>query len=152
MISSKFPKSFRVARGLVVFMIFRGFSDFTKFTKHHQVTSTPKSLRKLSWNHLTVFLLSFKKNRRSLFVLHGPSPIYWIHLVLRFFRANQGRNFTQSNWADKMVEPEDWNFSTFSPYSNCFCAWRDVHLHWADEERLQSWIRHEYVTIYNLQW
>ena len=47
-ISSKFPRSFRVAGGLVVFYDFfcdfRGFSDL----KHHQVTSTPEILRKLA--------------------------------------------------------------------------------------------------------
>ena len=52
-ISSKFPRSFRDARDLVVFYDwFYVFSevllDFQKFTKHHQDTSTPKNLRKLA--------------------------------------------------------------------------------------------------------
>ena len=38
-----------------------------KFVKHHRVTSTPKTLRKLAWSHLTVFWLNFEKNRRFLF-------------------------------------------------------------------------------------
>ena len=38
-----------------------------KIIKHHQVTSTPKALRKLTWNHLTVFWLNFEKSRRFLF-------------------------------------------------------------------------------------
>ena len=72
MISSKFPKSFRGARDLVVFYNFFSdfsgfFSDFPKFTKHHQVTSTPKTLRKFAWNHLTVLWLNFQRNWRFLF-------------------------------------------------------------------------------------
>ena len=72
MISSTFPKSFRVALDLVVFYDFcsdfSGFSNFAKFTKHHQVTCTPKTLRNPAWNHLTVLWLNFeKKNRKVLF-------------------------------------------------------------------------------------
>ena len=52
-ISSKFPKTFRGTRDFMAcyelfFAIFRGVLDFQKFTDHHQVTSTPKSLRKLA--------------------------------------------------------------------------------------------------------
>ena len=35
-----------------------------KIVKHHQVTSTPKTLRKIAWNHLAVFRLNFDKNRK----------------------------------------------------------------------------------------
>ena len=42
------------------------FSDFQKLIKHHQITSTPKTFRKLAWNHLTMFWLNFVKNRRFL--------------------------------------------------------------------------------------
>ena len=75
MISSKFP-SFRGASDLVVFydffVIFRVFLDFQKLNEHHQVTSTPKTLRKLAWNHLTVFWLNFEKSRRFLFAWSKP--------------------------------------------------------------------------------
>ena len=59
-ISSKFPKSFRGAHDLVVFYDFFSdfsglFSDFQTLTKHHQFTSTPKTLRKLACDHMTVF-------------------------------------------------------------------------------------------------
>ena len=53
-----------------------------KIVKHHQVTSTPKTHQKLAWNNLTLFWLNFEKNRRLLFVLHGPSPTYngiWLY-------------------------------------------------------------------------
>ena len=89
MISSKFPKSIslntiRSAGDLVVFYDFLAisgfFSDFKKFTKYRQVTSTPKTLRKLAWNHLTVLWLKFEKNRRFLF-LPGPSPNYDISQI-----------------------------------------------------------------------
>ena len=43
-------------------------------SKHQKVTRTPETLRKLTWNPLTVFWLNFEKNLRFLFVLHGPSP------------------------------------------------------------------------------
>ena len=46
---------------------FRAFSDLQKITKYHQVISTPKTLRKLAWDPLTVFWLDFEKHRRSLF-------------------------------------------------------------------------------------
>ena len=71
MISSKFPKSFRGARDLMVF--YESLKVFQKFIEHHQVTSTPKTLQKLAWNHLTVFWLNFERNRRFLF-LYIPSP------------------------------------------------------------------------------
>ena len=75
MISSKFSKSFRGDRDLVVFYNFLGgFRDFQKLTKHHQATSTPETLRKLTWNHLTLFRSNFEKIPRFFFVLHGPSP------------------------------------------------------------------------------
>ena len=71
MISSKFPKSFWSARDLVVLYDFLNdfsfFLDFQKFTKHHQVRSIPKTLRKLAWNHLTVFWFNFEKHLRFLF-------------------------------------------------------------------------------------
>ena len=79
MISSKFPKSFRgdlevFGGDLEVFYwsinflkIFWGFSDFKKITKHHQVTSTRKTVRKLVWNRLMEYWLNFDKNRSFLF-------------------------------------------------------------------------------------
>ena len=59
MISSKFPKSFRGARDLVVFYDFCSdfsgvFSDFAKFTKHHEITRTPVTHRNPASNHLMV--------------------------------------------------------------------------------------------------
>ena len=58
------------------FLWFSGvFFDFQKFTKHHQVTSTSKTLRKLAWNHPTVFWLNFEKNWRFLF-FYGSTPNY----------------------------------------------------------------------------
>ena len=76
-ISSEFPKSFRGARDLVVFYDFCRdflgfFWGFQKFTEHHQVTGTPKTLRKLAWNHLTVFWLDFEKTYVWLFVWSKP--------------------------------------------------------------------------------
>ena len=35
-----------------------------RFVKYHQVTSTPETLLKLAWNHLTTLWLNFEKNRR----------------------------------------------------------------------------------------
>ena len=62
-ISGKVSKSFRGADDLVVFnecfCDFSGFLDFQKITKRHQVTITLETLRKLAWNHLTVFWLVF---------------------------------------------------------------------------------------------
>ena len=70
-----FQASFRRVLGVFVtwwcFMIFvvifGFFSDFSKFTKHHQVTSTPKTLQNPAWNHLTVLWLNFERNRRFFF-------------------------------------------------------------------------------------
>ena len=45
----------------------RLFEDFQKISKHHQVTSTPKTLRKLAWNDLTVFWSNFEWYPRFLF-------------------------------------------------------------------------------------
>ena len=88
MISSKFPKSFRAAGDLVVLgeflKVLKTPRKITKkFIKHHQVTSKPKTLRKLAWNHLKVFWLNFEKNRRLIRVSHGPSPTYnqfWLYI------------------------------------------------------------------------
>ena len=44
-----------------------------------------------------------------------------------------------------MVESSRWNISSFTPYSDHFCARCNVHLHRANKERLQSWFQHEYV-------
>ena len=52
---------------MIFVVIFRVFFDFEKFTKHHQVISTPKSVRNSAWNHLTVLWLNFGRNRRFLF-------------------------------------------------------------------------------------
>ena len=81
MISSKFPKSFRAAGDLVVLGEFwkvlkKARKITTKFVKHHKVTSSPKTLRELAWNHLTVLWLNFERNRRLIRVLHGPSTNY----------------------------------------------------------------------------
>ena len=77
-ISSKFPKSLKAARDLVVFYEFLcdylGFSDFQKFIKYHQVTSTPETLQKLAWNHLTVFWSNFENNLMFFFIFQGPTP------------------------------------------------------------------------------
>ena len=70
-----FQASFRRVLGVLVtwwcFVIFSDFSgvfsDFQKFTKHHQVTRTPKTLRKFVWNHLTVLWLNFERNWWFLF-------------------------------------------------------------------------------------
>ena len=66
-ISSKFPKSFRADGDLVVLgellkVSLKVYQKITKkFVKHHQITSSPKTPRKLTWNHLTVFWLKFEK-------------------------------------------------------------------------------------------
>ena len=87
-IPCKFPKSFRGAANLVVFYDFFcdffGFSDFPKFTKHHQVTSTPETLGKPAWNHLTVFWFNFERNRRFFF-FYGPSPSYKSHRSYKLY-------------------------------------------------------------------
>ena len=70
MISSKFL-SFRGAGDLVVLDEFLKVwiknKKSQKNRKTPQVTSIPKTLRKLGWNHLTVFWADFLKNRRFLF-------------------------------------------------------------------------------------
>ena len=81
MISSRIPKSFRGAGDFVVLGDLCKVGKTprkitTKIIKQHQVRSTPKTLRKLAWNHLTVLWLNFEKNRSFLFVLNGPSPTY----------------------------------------------------------------------------
>ena len=76
-----------------------------KIIKHHHVTSTPKTLRKLSWNHLTVFWLNFDKNRRFLFVMLGPSPNY--DTCLREFK-----NFVSFLWS--ISESEFLSLDIFS--------------------------------------
>ena len=40
--------------------------------KHQQVTSIPKTFRKLAWNFLTVFCLNFEKNPRFFFIRSKP--------------------------------------------------------------------------------
>ena len=79
MISSKFPKSFRGACHKVVLGDFSSMKNPEKSQnkhKHHQVKRTPKTLLKLTWNHLTVLWLNFEKNQRLHFAFHGPSPIH----------------------------------------------------------------------------
>ena len=72
MISRKFPKSFRGAGDLVVFYEFLSyFSGFfqtsNKITEHHQVTSIPKTLGKLTSNHLPV-LIKFREKSKLPFL------------------------------------------------------------------------------------
>ena len=66
-----FQVSFRRFLGVLVtwwcFMIFLVIFRVFSALKNHQVISTPKTLRKLAWNHLTVFWLNFEKNGRFLF-------------------------------------------------------------------------------------
>ena len=98
MISSKFSKSFGGARDLVVFYeflcdFFLFFWDFQKFTNHHRVTSTPETLRKLTWNDLTVFWLNFDKNRRFLFCTVQPLAISYSQT----FMGNNIPNLTGQN-------------------------------------------------------
>ena len=70
-----FQASFRRVSGELVtcscFMIFqksvKTLKITKKFVKHHQVTSTPETLRKLAWNHLMVSWLNFEENQRFLF-------------------------------------------------------------------------------------
>ena len=67
-ISSKFPKILRDASNLVM-LVWKSEKPrkiTRKFTKRHQLT--PKTLWKLAWNHLTLFRLTFKKNRRFPFL------------------------------------------------------------------------------------
>ena len=97
MISSKFPKSFRGARDFVVFyelffVIFWGFLDLKEIIQHHQVTSTLKTLRKLAWNHLTVFWLNFEKNQRFLF-LYDHSPLIMVLTSFLRHRLLKGTKF-----------------------------------------------------------
>ena len=70
MISSKFPKSFRGSGDLVVFYdfllwFFRVFQTFKNSPSATKSRAPLKSLRKLTWNHLTVFWLDFERNRSS---------------------------------------------------------------------------------------
>ena len=89
MISSKFLKSFR-GGDLVLGELWKSkkAEKSQKIVKHHQVT-TPKTLQKLTWNHLTVFWLNFENNRRFLFVLHGPTPTYSWNRLPEWFSSGQ---------------------------------------------------------------
>ena len=123
MISSKFPKSFRGARDLAVLseslIILKTRKITKKLVRHHQVTSSPKTLQKLAWNHLTVFLLNFEKNRRLLFAFQPP---------------------TQPNVSEKLK----WDFSTIFFARSVFrnhpqpklCASASI-----TREKLHSWTR-----------
>ena len=88
---SKFPKSFRGAGDLVVFYNFfsdfSGFflSDFNKITKHHQVTSSPKALRKLA-----DVLNKFSEKFMVLF-LYCPSPSF-----VTQWNLDLGQNVTEN--------------------------------------------------------
>ena len=79
-IPSQFPKSFRGAGNLVVFYDFfhdfQVFLDVQKFTKHHQVISTPETFRKLAWIHPTVFWFLELLEKSKVPSLYGPSPNY----------------------------------------------------------------------------
>ena len=110
----KFTSSFRRVLGVVSFCLV----SFWKFVKHHQVTSTPKTLRKLAWNHLTVFWLNFEKNRRFLFVLHGPSPTYipffdWMNVLWNPVRKFNKIHFWNTIlWCQRQVTTERIPMST----------------------------------------
>ena len=77
-ISSKFP-SFRGAHDLVVLSEFLTVGKKTrkimKIMKLHQVTSTPKTLRKLAWNHLGVL-------RLNLMEIEGSFLFYTVQALL----------------------------------------------------------------------
>ena len=122
---------------------FDDFLDFQKFTKHHQVISTPKTLVKLAWNHLTVFWLNFEKNRR--FFLYGPSPSYKWPVMKPVERTHASRSYWirfKANQAFYWVRvwqtwPSEWGQSTRGVekgpgathfWRGCVKSWRKIEL------------------------
>ena len=109
---SWFEASFRIVLGMLVtwwcLVNFGKLENPRKITKkiikHLQVTSTPKTLRKLAWSHLTVLWLNFERNRRFLFILHGPSPTYMGNFSFQSFF--QGKfEFRMGNFEKKTTSP-----------------------------------------------
>ena len=88
---------------IIFLWFFEGFLDY-KNKKHHQVTSTPKTLRKIAWNNLKKFWLNLEKNRWCFFIrsksyLWLSSTILcrklkkWVVVLGRFFfEIKSGRN------------------------------------------------------------
>ena len=88
------------------FVSFRVFYELQKFTKHHQVICTPKTLSKLAWNHPTVFWLNFDKDRRFLF--------YTVQALISKLGNFNVSNQSQAAILEKLLA-NLWRTNSFSP-------------------------------------